>query len=344
MTIRVLRAGVLATVQDLGRPGLQHLAIVPGGAMDAVSHRVANALVGNFGDAATLELALAGAHLEFSSDALIALHGARFEPRLDGAPMPTSRPVLVRAGSKLQVGRALQGMFGYLAVAGGIDVGPVLGSRSTYLPGAFGGLDGRALSAGAELPLLPGADALAQARFGRIAQRGRTVAVDGVAATSVRWCAGPLTLPAGDEAVVRVLEGVHAEWFDAASLQALISEPWRVATESNRMGYRLLGPPLTLAEPGQIASQAVGFGTVQVPPGGQPIVLMADRQTTGGYARIAEVVSADLGRMAQTAPGGAALRFEPVTLDQADQARAMLARQVGTILQKLRWEFGDEDD
>jgi len=131
MTIRVLRAGLLATVQDLGRPGMQHLAIVPGGVMDAVSHRLANALVGNDGDAATLEVALAGPELMFERDALVAFHGARFEPQLDGVPMPVSRPVFVRAGSQVRLGRAVEGAFAYLAVAGGFAVPVVLGSRST---------------------------------------------------------------------------------------------------------------------------------------------------------------------------------------------------------------------
>jgi antagonist of KipI len=344
MTIRVLRAGVLATLQDLGRPGLQHQAIVPGGAMDAVSHRIANALVGNFDDAATIEIALAGPELAFDSDALIALYGAGFEPQLDGAPLPLSRPVLVRTGARLRVGRAATGAFGYLAVAGGIAVEPVLGSRSTYLAGAFGGLDGRALATGSTLPLAPDAAARAAARFAKLAQRGRPLALGSASATSVRWFVPTLTLSSEVPQRLRVIEGVHAPLFDAASRRAFFGEPWRVTGESNRMGYRLSGPTLALAERRDIASQGVCLGTVQVPAGGQPIVLMADRQTTGGYPRIAEVVSADVPRLAQIAPGGGSLRFEAVTLEAADLAREALLRRLHQLIDRLRWEYGDADD
>jgi biotin-dependent carboxylase-like uncharacterized protein len=344
MTVRVLRSGVLATVQDLGRSGLQHLAIVPGGAMDPVSHRIANALVGNVRDCATLEFALAGPELAFDRDALIALHGARFEPRLDGAPMPVARPVLVRAGATLRIGRAAEGAFGYLAVAGGIDVPVVLGGRSTFLPGGFGGLNGRAVSAGAAIPLADDVVALSEARFARVVRGGRTGEVSGSGARSVRWFAPMLTLAATDPLVVRVVDGVHAELFEDAARAALTAERWRVAPDSNRMGYRLLGPKLALRAPKDIVSQAVCLGTVQVPGGGQPIVLMADHQTTGGYPRIAEVISADMPRLAQAAPGAAAVRFERVGLAEADAARSDLARRVDDLLERLRWEFGDEND
>jgi antagonist of KipI len=342
MTIRVLHAGVLVTVQDLGRPGMQHLAIVPGGAMDPISHRLANALVGNAPALATLEFALAGPELTFECDILVALHGARCDPLLDGAPMPVSRPVFVRAGSRLRVGHAVEGSFGYLAVAGGIDVAPVLGSRSTYLSGGFGGLGGHLVTAGAELPLALEASALSTVRLELLARGGRTMSVGDTHAISVRWSAPPMTLPSTAAVVVRVVDGVHAELFDKASREAFLRDRWRVAPESNRMGYRLSGPKLALAAPREIVSQAVGFGTVQVPSGGQPIVLMADRQTTGGYPRIAEVIAADIARLAQATPGSTALRFERVTLEAADAARGDVARRVDDLIERLRWEFGDE--
>ena len=339
MTLRVTRAGLLATVQDLGRPGMQHLAIVPGGAMDASAHRIANALVGNPDDAATLEFALAGPSLAFERDVLVALHGARTDARLDGDPMPLARPVLVRAGTLLSTGRAVAGTFAYLAVAGGIAVPRVLGSRSTYLAGGFGGLDGHAVSAGAELPLVEEVESLSHQRFARLERGGRTAAVAGGVARSVRWSAPSPGLADADPIVVRVVDGVHAEAFDAASREALVTAPWRVLPASNRMGYRLAGPKLALAEPREIVSQPVGFGTVQVPAGGQPIVLMADRQTTGGYPRIAEVIAADLPRLVQAAPGAASVRFERVGLEQADAARGAAVRRVTELIDRLRWEY-----
>ncbi|HTN50050.1 MAG TPA: biotin-dependent carboxyltransferase family protein [Burkholderiaceae bacterium] len=343
MTIRVLRAGLLATVQDRGRAGFQHLAIVPGGAMDTVSHRVANALVGNFGelaDAATLEVALAGPELEFESDALIALHGARFDSQLDGAPMPGSRPVRVQAGARLRIGHAVEGAFGYLAIAGGIAVPQVLGSRSTYLPAGFGGLGGRAIARGAVLPLAADAAQLAEARYSRVGRTGRRAQRGSI--ETVRWSAPLFTLPATDPLIVRVVDGVHAELFSTESRESFLRERWRVAAESNRMGYRLQGAKLALMAPREIVSQGVAFGTVQVPADGQPIALMADRQTTGGYPRIAEVVCADVPRLAQAAPGHATLRFKRVGLEAADAARGDLERRVVDLIERLRWEYGNE--
>jgi antagonist of KipI len=341
MSVRVLRPGALATVQDLGRRGLQHLGIVPGGAMDPVSHRIANALVGNPADAATLEVALSGPELAIDSDALVALYGARFAAELDGAPLPHARPVLVHAGARLRIARAEAGCFGYLAVAGGIDVEPVLGSRSTYLSGAFGGWRGRLLERGAVLPLGPDAAALAAARFARATRRRHPVGAG--RCRTVGWFAPAATLPEHDAPVVRAVEGIHARLFDDASRAAFYAERWRVAPDSNRMGFRLLGPRLELAAPTEILSQATCLGTVQVPPSGQPIVLMADHQTTGGYPKIAEAIAADAPLLAQLAPG-AALRFVAATLAEADAAREALCARVDALAERILWEFGEEGD
>jgi antagonist of KipI len=341
MSLRVARAGALATVQDLGRIGLQHLGIVPGGAMDPVSHRVANALVGNPARAATLEVGLSGPELAFDEDALVALHGARFAAEIDGAPLPQSRPVLVRRGARLRIARAKAGCFGYLAVAGGIDVPPVLNSRSTHLAGGFGGWRGRLLQREAVLPLVPDAAALGAARFARATRHRRLIAAG--RCETVGWFAPAATLPEHDAPVVRAMEGVHAALVDEAARAAFFAERWRIAPDSNRMGFRLLGPKLGLAAPTEILSQATCLGTVQVPPGGQPIVLMADHQTTGGYPKIAEVIAADVPMLAQLAPG-ASLRFGAATLAEADAAREALGTRVDTLVQRILWEFGDEGD
>lgn len=342
MTLKVLRPGAFATVQDLGRRGLQHLGIVPGGAMDPISHRVANALVGNRRDLATLEIALAGPELLFQDTALVALYGARFEAYLDDVPLPQSRPVLAAPGQRLRIGRALEGAFAYLAIAGGVDVPAVLGSRSTYLSGGFGGLGGRSLAAGATLPCIDGSSAKSSARFAQVERRGSTIAMDR-GGRSVKWLAPPLTLPATEPVVVRVLEGVHAGSFSDAALDGFLETRWRLAAESNRMGFRLLGPRLELRAPTEIVSQATCLGTVQVPASGQPIVLMADHQTTGGYPKIAEVVSADVPLLAQAA-AGTTIRFVRATLAEADDARAAAAAQVDQLIERILWEFGDEGD
>ncbi len=341
MTVRVLRPGALATLQDLGRAGMQHLGIVPGGAMDAVSHRIANALVGNRADAATLEIALSGPELAFERTTLVALAGARFEAWIGTAPLPAARPVRVGAGSRLRIGRAAAGAFGYLAVAGGFDLPAVLGSRSTYLPGAFGGLAGRQLSSGASLPLASDAEALSAARFARAVRNRDGVEVAAGVARSVRWFAPALTVLSTAPTLARTVEGVHAALFADAARAAFYGEPWRVAADSNRMGYRLVGPRLELIAPTEILSQATCLGTVQVPANGQPIALMADHQTTGGYPKIAEVIAADAPSLAQVPPGGV-VRFVAVKFDEADAAREALAKRVSELVERILWEFGDE--
>jgi antagonist of KipI len=343
MTVRVLRPAALASVQDLGRTGHQHLGIVPGGAMDPVSHRIANALVGNRDDAATVEIALSGPELLFTRDALVALYGARFAATLDAAAMPQSRPVLVRAGARLRIGRVEAGCFGYLATAGGFDVPVVLGSRSTYLPGKFGGWHGSVLARDAELPLAQDVEAVSAARLTRASRRREHRASILERGQTVAWFAPALTLSDTDLPVIRVVQGLHHELFDRVSRSAFLDEAWRVAPDSNRIGFRLLGPKLELAAPVEILSQATCLGTVQVPPGGQPIVLMADHQTTGGYPKIAEAISADVPILGQRPPGGT-LRFSAVTLDEADAAREALEARVDALVERILWEFGDESD
>jgi antagonist of KipI len=339
MSLRVLRPGVLATVQDLGRPGLQHLGVVPGGAMDPIAHRIANALVGNRAELATLEIAVLGPELEIGCDALVALHGARFGAEIDGRALPHSRPVLVPAGVRLRLGRATRGCFGYLAVAGGLAVEPVLGSRSTCLAGGFGGWRGKTLARGAEVPFADDAERLARTRFAHICAPGERWAAS---VNTVRWLAPDITLPEHDETVTRTLEGMHAGLFEEAR-ERFHGASWRIAPDSNRMGLRLRGARLALREPADVLSQATGLGAVQVPPAGQPIVLMADHQTTGGYPRIAEVIAADMPRLAQLGPG-AHVRFTRVTLAEADAAREALGTSVDRLVQRILWEFGDAED
>jgi biotin-dependent carboxylase-like uncharacterized protein len=338
----VLRPGALATLQDLGRAGMQHLGIVPGGAMDPVSHRIANALVGNRADVATLEIALSGPELAFERTTLVALAGARFEAWIGGTVFPAARPVWVRAGTRLRIGRATAGAFGYLAVAGGFDVPAVLGSRSTYLAGGFGGLAGRLVSSGTSLPLAPDAEALSTARFARAIRKRDRVEVATGAARSVRWFAPALTVLPTQPTLARAVEGVHGGLFSDTARATFYGERWRVAADSNRMGYRLVGPRLELVEPTEILSQATCLGTVQVPANGQPIALMADHQTTGGYPKIAEVITADTPSLAQVPPGGA-VQFVAVKLDEADATREVLAKRVSELVERILWEFGDAD-
>lgn len=333
MSLRIVRPGLLTTVQDRGRFGLQHLGVVPCGPMDAVALELANGLVGNRGDEAALEITLLGPEIAFEVDTLVALCGAEMDARADGAPMPTDRPVLLRKGAVLNARRATLGSRAYLAVAGGIAIEPVLGSRSTYLPARFGGLGGRALRAGDRLPLAENASVLALNRYESLPNRKNLAGLP-----TVGWTAPALTLPAREPIVIHAMEGRHHAMFDAAARRAFFEATWKVTPDSNRMGFRLAGPVLARAEAGEILSEPTCLGTVQVPANGLPIALMADHQTTGGYPKIAEIAAADVPRLAQLAPGGA-VRFARCTLEQAGELRRVLRQRVDAARRTLAWDF-----
>ena len=325
MTISVLRPGLLTTVQDHGRHGFQHLGVIPGGPMDPVGLALANALVGNEAGAAALEITILGPELVFAEETLVALCGAEFH-----CNFPGDRPVLLPAGAKLSIGRVQRGARAYLAVAGGFAVEPVLGSRSTYLPGRFGGCQGRALRRGDVLTLDENASILSRRRFQKLKRKkGNTV----------QWGAPTPTLPDREPALVHAMESQDFVSFDSASQDVFFEAVWKIAPESNRMGFRLAGPALVRPGDDEILSAPICLGTVQVPASGAPIALMADHQTTGGYPRIAEIASADVPRLAQLAPG-ATLRFARCTLETAIELRRDAGARLDTLLQSIAWEYG----
>ena len=315
----MLHPGVLTTVQDRGRAGHQREGIPVSGAMDDLSLRLVNLLVGNDENAAALELTLIGPTLRFDERTLIALGGADVGASVDGTPIPLWRPVCVAAGSIVTAEAAVRGCRGYLAVAGGIDVPLVLGSRSTYVRAALGGVGGRALRRGDVVPC--GAPSELSRRIAAAILERDTPGRVAVA----RWGAAATLLPhLAPRTTIRVLEGEHTHMLTPQSAEQLWTAEFRVGAQSDRMGYRLEGATLELSQPIEILSEAVAFGTIQLPPGGNPIVLMADRQTTGGYPRIGEVATVDLPLVAQLKPGDR-LRFRPISLDEAQ--RLYLARE-----------------
>jgi antagonist of KipI len=321
MSVRVLRPGLLTTLQDFGRHGFQRVGLCPGGAMDPVALALANALVGNSHDEAALEITVIGPELLFEADTLVAICGAEFD-----TGFPHNRPVLARAGTRLNLGRATRGARAYIAVAGGFAIDPVLGSRSTYLPGHFGGFQGRALRHGDVLELR---EQQAFQRFHSLKSKK-----DG----SVRWSAPPLTLPDREPVLVHVIEGQHFASFDSTSQRAFFDTVWRIAPDSNRMGFRLSGPPLGRPQADEILSGPTCLGSVQVPPSGVPIALMADHQTTGGYPRIAEIASADVARLAQLAPGGK-VHFAKCSLEIAAELRRDARERLQSALRGIAWEY-----
>ncbi|OGX83748.1 biotin-dependent carboxyltransferase family protein [Hymenobacter coccineus] len=329
MSLSVLHPGLLTTVQDLGRPGYQQAGVPVGGALDAVALRVANLLVGNDESAAGLEITLRGPCLRFDAGGLFALTGADLSPTLNGQPLQLHRPTWAPVGAELAFGAPRAGCRAYLAVAGGVAVAPVLGSRATYLRAGLGGWHGRALRTGDELPIgapLP----LGQRIIAELAKNQSSIA-------QARWTPGPQLCPAPrHRPVIRAVQGPEYGQFAVASQRAFWEQPFVVTAAADRMGYRLQGPALARLTDSELLSSAVTHGTVQVPPGGQPIVLLADRQTTGGYPRLAQVITADFGALAQAAPGQV-LRFQEVSLDEAQalylaQERAVRALQRGIQL------------
>ena len=296
-TLDVVAPGLLTTIQDRGRWGWQCRGVPVAGPMDPCSHRVANMLVGNEADAAALEVTLVGPELRFEDERLAAVAGAEFDVTVDGRPMPMNAPFVAPSGSLLRFGPRHRGVRAYLAVAGGIAVARVFGSRATHLLSAMGGVDGRSLRAGDRLPL----GKRGRESFPLGSPSGPESAESG-AFPGLKTRPVPFSLPAG-RATVRVLPGPHLERFASDALDVLQSAPYLVDARSDRMGFRLAGPPLTHVRGADIISDAMPLGALQVPSSGQPILLMADRQTTGGYPAVATVISADISLAGQLGPG-----------------------------------------
>ncbi|MFJ8666657.1 biotin-dependent carboxyltransferase family protein [Streptomyces sp. NPDC093600] len=279
----VVRAGALTTVQDLGRPGYAHLGVPRSGAMDPGAARLVNRLVGNPEGAGVLETTVDGCALRPRCAVTVAVGGAPCPVTVDGRPVAWGTAVRVGAGALLQVGAAVSGLRGYVGLGGGVAVEPVLGSRSTDL---LSGLGSAPLADGAVLPLGPEPPA----RF----------------PVDVPPWSGP-----ADELALRVRLGPRHEWFSPAALETFATRTYRVSPSSNRIGLRTEGPPLERSVTGELPSEGMVLGAVQVPPDGRPVVFLADHPTTGGYPVVAVVREADLAAAAQAVPG-TVVRFVPV--------------------------------
>ncbi|MGC9468392.1 MAG: biotin-dependent carboxyltransferase family protein [Anaerolineae bacterium] len=308
--LEVLDPGTLTTVQDGGRVGWARYGVPPSGAMDIAALVAANRLVGNLPQTAALEVTLDGPVLRAWSDCLIAVCGADFELWVGRLSVPCWHSLFVRAGYLIRFGRRLRGARAYLAVAGGIEVPPFLGSRSTYLRGGFGGFEGRALQRGDRLTI--GTDP-----SGR---RGHQFYAD----AGAMW-PGDRRPPYTSTPVVRVIPGPQEDAFAEATWARFVSAPYEISPASDRMGIRLQGPPLVRARTTDMISDGLVTGSIQVPPDGQPILMMADHQTTGGYPKIATAIQADLPLLAQCLPGDI-IRFQEVGLADARAATRAFRR------------------
>jgi len=308
MSLIVERAGFFSSVQDLGRAGFRQFGVSMGGALDSFALRVANLLVGNEDGAAGLEITFGGLQLRFDDERIVAWCGGEFDVQIGSRPLPAGHVARLQAGDELKFGRPQIGCRCWLAVSGGIDVALVLGSRSTDLRGNFGGLDGRAVRDGDILPLgrRPGSSPPATERIS-----SWTAPHDWVS-------------PAKRDPILRFVRGCDWNRFNASTLQRFTSETFSVSPDSDRMGVRLDGPELKPEDDVSLISEAVAPGTIQVPPGGKPILLLQDCQTIGGYPKIAQVITFDLGIAAQLRAGDH-VRFSEVSM--ADAHRLVVERE-----------------
>ena len=299
--IEVMKPGINTTIQDLGRYGYQASGIVVGGAMDKQSYELGNIILQQQ-NAPAFEFVMNGPTLKFHQPAVITITGATFQPTIDGQAIPMWRPIQVLAGSTLAIGSAKHGMYGYLFVKG-LNIPKTLGSTSTY----------------------------EKAGLGKRLQKGDTFNFISSFTKKVSWSLKPLSL--AKQVTIQVMKGTEYHLFTEASLKQFFNTPYIVTMEANRMGYRLQGVPLQQKVQQELLSSAVTYGTIQVPPNGQPIVLMADRQTTGGYAKIAQVLSTDLSKLAQCAPGTSVI-FQLVSLEEA-QASLIREHRAYQLLKKI---------
>ena len=306
-TILVQSPGLFTTVQDLGREGFGAMGVSPSGAADAISLRVGNRLVENPETAAGLEMTLVGGTFEFPEGAVLALAGSDFGATLDGVPVALWTSVKAQPGQLLRVGPTRGGARCYLCVQGAILVQPLMGSASTHVLSGIGGWQGRALRKGDRLPVGPAGGSFRQ----------RTVAKTALQRLAPRK-------------VLRVTPGPQSDWFPESSNRLLCETTYRVAEESNRVGIRLEGTPIVRSSEEEMITEGVPLGAIQVPPGGCPIIVFVEQQTTGGYPKIANVVSADVHSLGQLRPRDE-IRFERVEMETA---RGLLKRHEELLASK----------
>ena len=289
--IHIEKPGMLTTIQDIGRHGFQQYGVIVSGAMDTLALQTANILVGNAQDEAVLEVTMGGLRFKTDDDCVMAMTGAAIQGTIDGRdPLQSYRPVALKAGDTVQLGPLLSGCRNYIAFGGGIDVPAIMNSKSTYLRAGIGGYKGRAL------------------------KKGDALTVYKHTAQQVKWQAEPPHY-AKKNWTVHVTAGPEWAQFTADSQQQFLTTRYDITAAADRMGYRLKGTPLQRVSAEELLSDAVLFGTIQVSNDAQPTVLLADRQTTGGYPRIAQVIASDLHVFAQMKPGDS-IQFECVTLTE----------------------------
>lgn len=319
MSITCLKGGTLASIQDLGRMGYQNLGIIVSGAMDSHAMKIANIIVGNVWTEACLEITMRGSSFKFHKDTLISITGGNLRPTIEGIEVPQWRPVLVKANSIIKFKGNVTGLRSYLAVKGGYNIEEKLGSKSTYLRAAFGGYNGRALEKDDIISLnhINIVESQFEINFSKENNYFKTV----------NWHVRPKFYEKNKEVnTIRFIEGNEYTWFSNEAHENLENAFFKVENSSDRMGYRLSGTSLNKKEEREMISEGIVNGTVQVSNDGNPIILLADRQTTGGYPRIAQIISADLFKFGQLKPSDT-IQFRKATLEEAYKALKELEQE-----------------
>ncbi|MCL2873296.1 MAG: biotin-dependent carboxyltransferase family protein [Defluviitaleaceae bacterium] len=309
MTAEIITPGILTIVVDSGRKGFRKLGIPSSGAMDSLAYKTANILVGNDENSAVLEFSLTAPSMRFLSDSVIAITGAEFSPEIDGNPVPMWESIFIKKGSVLSFGMLKSGCRGYLSFAGGIDVPVVMNSKTTFLRAGIGGYEGRALKVSDIITTSAPSKTLRELIGNRIKQ--------------VYSYTGEYT--------VRVVLGPQDDFFTNSGIETFLNSSYQVTNQFDRMGYRLNGPQIETKSGSDIISEGIVTGSIQIPGDGNPIIVMEDGQTAGGYAKIATVISSDLHIVAQSKTGDI-IRFEGISIEEA---HAILVQNTNSLVNAI---------
>lgn len=329
MSITVLNPGLLTTVQDLGRRGYQKYGVIVSGAMDTYAMRISNIIIGNKENEGVLEITMVGPSLKLKKGTLFSITGADIVPTINNKQVPMGRPIYLKEDCILEFSGCKSGCRSYLAVAGGIDVPFVMDSKSTYLRAQLGGFQGRALQKNDVLNI--GSKSDLSLKIIKILEKTKNK--DDFVSTN--WYVKNYGIKHSEKAVIRVFEDRQFNKISEESIDEFFSSEFNIDTKSDRMGYRLSGPKIKFKEKFEMISEEVSAGTIQVPPDGNPIILLADRQTAGGYPKIAHVAFVDIQKIVQLKPNDK-LTFKKITLKEAEKLYFQREKYISNIKKSIK--------
>ncbi|RII35941.1 biotin-dependent carboxyltransferase family protein [Clostridium chromiireducens] len=329
MSITVLNPGLLTTIQDLGRNGYQKYGVIVSGAMDTYAMRLSNIVIGNKETEGVLEITMVGPVLQLQKGILFSIAGADISPTIEGKAVPMNRPIYIKEDCILKFGACKSGCRSYLAVAGGFDIPIVMDSKSTYLRAQLGGLEGRSLRKNDVINV-----SIQSTISSRIVSKLMEIKCDGDF-TAARWYVKGYAEKKCENTVIRVFEDRQFKYISHESINKFFSSEFNIDTKSDRMGYRLYGPKIQLKEKLEMISEEVSVGTIQIPPDGNPIILLADKQTAGGYPKIAHVASVDVQKIVQLKPNEK-VTFKKITLKDAEKLYFQREKYIDNIKKSIK--------